>query len=194
MPDASLSSRLSRVGDCAFLAVLRATGRNNVVAVAWTWVLIVDRRALRRYLEGTISWAQSRGRLDPYIPIFTVLPSSNLDIFTQIYEKRNSGSVNRSQNCALIEENFFFFGRIIYTEINVSFPERVRMLTRFHVARNATLRGNLACRRRDVPTHIRGARWFLRRPHQCCRSARNDPSRHGRDTLSGFAHKAVTAW
>lgn len=30
------------------------------------------------------------------------------------------------------------------------------------------------------------------RPHQCCRSARNDPSRRGRDTLSGFAHKAVT--
>jgi len=73
-------------------------------------------------------------------------------------------------------------------EINVSLSERVRMLIRFYVARNATLGSNLACRRRS-DAHSRRALV----PHQCCRSARNDPSQHGRDTLSGFAHKAVTA-
>lgn len=138
---------------------LRATGRNNAVAVAWTWALTVVRRL---HAIGSDTTA-ANGR---------VLMVSIFPRFTFPYVLRASLSKRTSP------APFFF-------------SEHRRAKRGFFETRALILR-----RLSRVSTAFRRAHSrhrFPRRPHQCCRSARNDPSRHRRDTLSGFAHKAVTA-
>lgn len=132
--------------------MLCAIGCNNAVAVAWTWDLIVDHRLFADTSMSLGSVSKSVRFL--YSNFFTILLSISSQ-YSQSCVKRNS--VLR-QLCIKSRYDWRkpFVGRIVYTEINVNFPERVRMLTRFHVARNATLRGNLACRRRS-DAHLRSA-------------------------------------
>lgn len=178
-------------------ACSRATGRNNADAVARTWVLTSRPSALHLDTSAIPSPLSEEKERDLYFHSRAIIPSKS----------RRFHLTARVLLCAFLAKPFAKSSRLLQLE---RFPRKGLLYAckspddkSFPRVSQRVARGLLVgtkrhpSRRSRVPTTFRrtfrGARCFPRRPHQCCRSARNDPNRHGRDTLSGFAHKAVTA-